>query len=173
VYGLRVDEGLERASRLPVRLGREVELHLVEVRAADHSPYSAGSRFDGDQGGGRIAGLRVDDGVDRIIRHSLEIRVQGGVDLEPALVDHVVAVLLGYLLSDGIEEVLVIVLILDPAATHVQLRCHSPVVLFLGDVAVLEHPVEHDVAPSFRAPGIYKRIVDAGQIDDPRQKRRL
>src|ERR671920_168565 len=146
MYGLRVDEGLERASRLPVRLGREVELHLVEVRAADHGPYSAGSRFDG---------------------------VQGGVDLQPALVDHVVAVLLGYLLSDGVEEVLVVVLVLYPAAAHVQLRCHSPVMLFLGDVTVLEHPVEHDVAPSFRARGIYERIVDAGQIDYPRQKRRL
>src|SRR5215203_7016944 len=126
MYGLRVDEGLERASRLPVRLGGEVELHLVEVRAADHGPYSAGSGFYRDQGGGWVAGLRVDDGVDRIVRHGLEIRVKGGVDLEPALVDHFVAVLLGYLLSYGVEEVLVVVLVLDSAAAHIEPGYHGP-----------------------------------------------
>src|ERR687886_669884 len=52
-------------------------------------------------------------------------------------------------------------------------RCGSRVVLLLGYVAVLEHPVEYHVAPLFGGLGVGKRVVDAGEVDDTGQKRRL
>ena len=173
MHGLGVGEGLERAAGLPVGLGREVELHLVEVRAADHRLYRAGGGVDGDQGRRWVAGFRVHDGVDGLARHGLQVGVEGGMDLQSPLVEHVVAVFFGYLPADGVKEVLVVVLVLDPAAAQVQLRSDGLVVLLLGDVAVLEHLVQHDVAPLLGAFRIYKRVVDAGEVDDPGQKRRL
>ena len=76
-----------------------------------------------------IPRLRVDDGVNGGVGHLLELGVQGSVDLQPTLVDHVVAVLVGQLPADRVEEVLVVVLVLDPAPAEDEIRLHGLVVL--------------------------------------------
>src|SRR3712207_4882998 len=130
-------------------------------------PYTTLFRSHRDQGGGRVAGLGVHYGIYCSVGHLLELGVERRMDLQSTLVDGLVAVLSGELVADGVEEVLVVVLVLDPAPAHRQFRLCSLVVFLFGYVAVLEHPVEDHVAPSLRALGVGERVVDPWQVDDP------
>ena len=48
----------------------------------------------------------------------LELGIEGGVDLQPSLVDGPVPVLLGKLFADRIQEILVVILVLDSSAVQ-------------------------------------------------------
>ena len=53
----RIDQRLERRSRLPIGLCRAIELALVEREAADHRDHAAGQRVHRDHGAGHFRHL--------------------------------------------------------------------------------------------------------------------
>ena len=89
----------------------------------------------------------------------LELGIEGGVDLQPSLVDGPLPVLLGKLFADRIQEILVVVLVLDAFAVQGEILRASLLVLVLRYVTVVEHPFQNDVATGSGAPKVRKRIV--------------
>ena len=85
----RVDERLERGSRLALTLRREVELVLVVIRAADHREYRAGVvlRVDRHERDRRVDAVRRQHRRDRLARDVLQVHVERRLDLEPVVED--------------------------------------------------------------------------------------
>ena len=170
----REHERLERRAGLADTLDGEVELALAVVVAADHRPHRAVPRVDRDERRGRAVGLGQPL-RDRLAR----LRLQGEVDRRlhlQAAAEHLGrAVLVDQLLLDVVDEVLRGPL--DAAqADVVRVRQGRVVRLHeLGerDLSLLEHRVEHGLAPEPGGARVRHRVVAARVGGDPGEERGL
>ena len=153
-------------------VGGEVELVDVEVRAADHRLHLAGLVLDRHQ---RHVGAHAADPGGRVLRGLLNGGVDRGLHLETASEHHPRAVAVDQLLGQPGREVGL--LGLDVRRVDFVFRGQAPVdgllVLRPGDRALLEHAVQHQVAPLLGQLGVLHRVVEAGGGDHSRQQRRL
>ncbi len=137
-----------------------------------HRPDGARSRRDRDERSRRI--VRVREGAaNRLLGESLELRPDGGVDLEAARPNLRGSVHLVELVADVSEEVRLPDLAVQLARPETRLRFAGlPVLLALDDPGV-EHRREHRIPPSERARRRDERIVDRRCLREPREQRRL
>ncbi len=154
-------------------VGGEVEGRLLEVRPADHRAYRGGVVVEHHDRRGRLdAGEPARD--DRL-HLALEVEVEGRGDLEAAAEGLAGAVAIDELLAQPRGEV---------RGERVLLRRRDVVlarelerrvlrVLLVGQIALLGHPLEHEVAPLQRRPGVGSRGVGARRGDHPGQERGL
>ncbi len=134
--------------------------------AADHCLDVAVGVVQADEGGVDVvvAGV-VDDAARRSLGRGLVIRVKRGVDLKAALHDRVAREVLEQQLPDVLGEVRVGARGLgELAVIEHELLGLGRVVLFLGDVARLEHAVEDQVAARDAVLGVAERVVEGGGV---------
>ena len=170
---LRQHEGLEGGAGLTEGLGGQVELVLlVEGLARGHRPDVALLRVDHDDRGVRVpVGVQVL--LDRRAGGRLQHRVDRGVDPESALLDLLLAVAVDQLLADVLEEVLLALALVGLAALQPEAGHLGLVGALLGDVALVGHLVEHQVAPLARRVGVAERVVRGRRLREARQQRGL
>ena len=166
------DEGLERRSRLAVPLGGEVVLAGLVGAAGGHREDVAVGRVDRDHRGRRVGRVGKLAG-DRLPSGRLEVRVEGGVDLQPALADRVDAVVGDQLVLDVVEEVGLADAAVGVGAVQLQrplVALDSPV---LRDVAELGHLLNHLVAALLRTDRVEQRVVLGRRLRKAGEQRRL
>ena len=169
----REREGLERRARLAVSVGRQVEGVVLEVVAADHRLDLSGRVVDhDDRGGRRDAG---EGALRDVLCGVLHVEVQRAVDLVATAEGAPGAVEVDDLLAQPGGEVggeRVVRRALDVRGDR-DLRGGPFVVLRLGDVALVEHVLQHQVAAVRRGLRIDPRGERRGGGDDSGQHRRL
>ena len=160
----RID--LEARAALACRGGGGVELVVVVAAAADHGAHVAVSVLDADEGAGErvVPGLveLVDDGA---LRRTLDIGVDGGVDLEAALEDGRLIEVLEQELAHVVGEVGEGAHgVAEGADVQDELLGGRRIELLLGDVARIQHAVEDDVAARDREVGVDRGVVDRRRL---------
>jgi len=168
------DERLHRRARLTAPLGGQVEGGGLVVLPADHRPDLTGLVVDHDHRCGGALGV-AQVVLDRLLGRLLQVEVDGGLHLQPALERLARAVLVDELLADPGGEVRR--LGGDRRRPHLVSgghgHAHGVAVVHRPQMALLQHLIEHDIAPVQRRLGVRDRVVAARALDDAGQHRRL
>ena len=162
-------KGLKAEPWLAVPVRREVERLVAEGLTPDQRLDLAGRVLDRHERDGRADPADLAHGG---LGRGLQVGVEGRRDLHAAAEDPVGAELVHRLLRDPGREVGLVrvglrrvdlVLVRDVVG-----RVDDLVVLLLGDHLLLEHPVEHEVAPCLRG----SRRLAAGRTPSARRSSR-
>ena len=180
-----IDEGLEGGARLPLGLHGPIELAAEEIGAPDHRLHVTGLRLDRDHRAlgrlagagagrrlGRTAGERLEPFAERLLGGELHRRVQGRVDIEPALEDQVRAVFRFQRLLDVVDEVLTG----RPAPlrwNQTEVRLCQTLGLFVLDAAELDQAAQHDLTTALGRFGTIERRVVRRRPREARDQRGL
>ena len=172
-------ERLERGAGLALALGGEVERRAVVVVAADHRADLAGLVLDRHQRGARAAEVGQ-PGADRVVGRLLEAPVDRRLDGQAALerlagAGLAAAELVDDLLLDPGREVGVLRLLarrLDVAAGGERLG-DALVVLLARDQALVQHPVQDEVAALLGGVRVGDRVIGARRGHDAGDQRGL
>ncbi len=111
--------------------------------------------------------------LDRFAAGVLQLGVDRGVHLEPALADGVDPVLLDQLLLDEVEEVGLADLLVAVAGIEVDALVDRVLVLALADVSLLLHLFQHLVAALQGRPRVLQRVVQRRRLGDAGEHRGL
>ena len=167
----REHERLEGRSGLTPGLGDEVELVLPTRSHRRHRAEGAVRGVDRDDCRCRVSRL-VERLPYRDLRSALEARIDRRVDAQAARADGVRAVVPDQLVPHVPEEVRLADPVVELTRPQPQVRAlDGPAVLSAGDVAVVEHRLEHDVPPCEGRSRIGERVVGRRRLWEPGQKR--
>ena len=180
----RVDERLERRSRLPLRLRRAVEVALLEVATADHRPDFAGSRIQRHERGlqrirfvvvlATLTLLDIGDAArDLGFGGLLHVEVNRRVDLQAALIDALPPETLDQETPDLFFEVLPERLATPERVVQLHRFLQRLVVRRSIDHLRIEHRAERDVAACRGLLEAHRRRVAGGRLHEAGQQRRF
>ncbi len=171
-------EGLERGARLALALGREVERAFVVSAPSDHRADLTRGVFDRHQRGRRATGVGQVV-VDGLFGRALQFEVQCGADLQAAVEGPGGAVAFDDLLLDPAREVTGV----DPFDGLLLRRLNLVgggqrlldrfLIDRLGQIALVEHLAQDDIAPFQGRQRMEGRVIGGGGLDDARQQGRL
>ena len=181
----RIDERLERGSRLAQRLCRAVEAARLEVAASNHRAHLAGCRVHRDER--RLEPLAVgrwaasaaarfdlrdrcfDDGFGGALHLWIDRRIHAQAGLREPLP----AELLDELLPDFFLEVLAERLLAAQDVAQRDLLVHRAIERLGRDQFLRVHRVQHEPAARQGARQAHRRRIDRRRVDDPDQQRRF
>ena len=181
----RVHERLERRTRLAARLRGAVVVAPQEVAAADESAHLAGARIERDERGLEfrrvaVASTRAAAFLERFehllhigIGGALHVDVNGGVDLQPALVDSLFAETGNKLTPHVFLEESAIRLFLAERIVQDDLARLCLFQLGIVDDAHLVHLTQHHGAARERAIQVRRRRVARWSFDETGEQRGL
>ena len=168
------DERLEGRAGLPPRLREQVEL-IVRAARDDrgHRADRAGVRIDrDDRRGGVLAAVQRPR--DRLVRQTLQSRLDRRVDAQTARANCLRAVCPDELVAHETEEVRLTDLLVE--IPGLKARRAAPArarILLRRDHLLPEHREQHLVPPGDRAGRIDERVVGRRRLRQPREQRRL
>ena len=179
-----VDERLDQRADLPFRVERAIELARVVIAAADqrhdlarrdvHVNDGALQRLVASAQTAVAALQRFQSRLERARRGVLRVEIDRGVDLQPAALDVLDAVVARRLLQHAVD----VERNRRQAGAHAerlgrQRRGHRFLIRDLIDLPVAQHRAEHEIAALQREIGAHERRVVVRTADHPRQQRRL